>query len=69
MMNAHCEKISKGKQGFRERELDHFGRDLRRLQLLLGKIKVIICCFVDHGHASLKKSSILSKGLGSNPHP
>jgi len=33
-MSVHREKITKDKQGFIERMLDRFGRDLRRLQLL-----------------------------------
>jgi len=47
MMSVHREKISKDKQGYIERELDRFGRDPRRLQLLFrsdtskqGRIKV-----------------------------
>jgi len=34
MSSVHREKISKDEQGFIERVLDRFGRDLRRLQLL-----------------------------------
>ena len=31
IMSAPCEKIRKDKQGFIERVIDRFGRDLRRL--------------------------------------
>jgi len=34
MMSVPRGKISKGKQGFIERVIDRFGRDLRRLQLI-----------------------------------
>jgi len=33
-MSAHSEKVSEDQQGFIERVLNCFGRDLRRLQLL-----------------------------------
>jgi len=35
LTSVHREKISKDKQGFIERMLDSFGRDLRRLQPLI----------------------------------
>jgi len=53
MMSVHREKFSKGKQGFIEREIDHFGRNPRHLRSLFlrdaGKscYKVIICVFVE----------------------